>query len=325
MAKVDWSDLIHGSEPKFKQRKSSTPNSELPPPAPNEPANFQRPPVLWIALSAAGLLLGAILTYFVYDLSRQQAHQHEAFQAFSEEMSQTLQLVERRLDEDSDRISDLDSQVEVTMERVGVTQRELNRARALAQELKDEQRRNVEVFTREIEQKANAEQVAQLEQVSSEKFEGVDREISAVKNDVESTRQDLLETMSELSDLGLKVNEQGQMIATNMDGVEELRRRGERDYITFDLDKRVKTRVAGITLELRDTDTGPLDADIRIQANDTEIEHKDVSPNAPVNFYVGAKSVPYELVFNEISNKPDRVKGYISVPKGTLFEGPPQL
>lgn len=325
MAKVDWSDLIHGSEPKFKQPKSSTPNPELPPPPPGEPANFQRPPVLWIALSVAGLLLGAILTYFVYDLSRQQAHQREAFQAFSEEMSQTLQLVERRLDEDSDRISDLDSQVEVTMERVGVTQRELNRARALAQELKDEQRRNVEVFTREIEQKANAEQVAQLEQVSSEKFEGVDREISAVKNDVESTRQDLLETMSELSDLGLKVNEQGQMIATNMDGVEELRRRGERDYITFDLDKRVKTRVAGITLELRDTDTGPLDADIRIQANDTEIEHKDVSPNAPVNFYVGAKRVPYELVFNEISNKPDRVKGYISVPKGTLSEGPPQL
>lgn len=323
MKKGDLTELIYGSKAKPKAQKSLSSESRQADSA--TPGNSYRRQVLWITVSVVGLLLGATLTYFVYDLTRQQSLQRQAFQAFTEEISQTLQVVERRLDDSSDRIADLDSQIEVTMERVGVTQRELARARALAQQLKQEQEQNVAAFTREIQQKANLEKVAQLEEQSTQKFEGVDREISEVKNDVESTRQDLLETMSELTDLGLKVNDQGQMIATNLEGVEELRRRGERDYVTFDLEKNVKTRVAGITLELRDTDGSPRDADIRIYANDGEIERKDVSQNAPVNFYVGAKRVPYELVFNEISNKPDTVKGYVSVPKGELPEGPPQL
>jgi len=319
MDREDWTDLIYGS----KSRKPSGPESNEGETMPSESSARVR--VLWITVSAVALFLGGTLTYFVYDLSRQQSLQQQAFETFSEELSQTLELIERRLDDDADRIADLDSQIEVTMERVGVTQRELSRARSLAQQLKEEQKRNVEAFTREIQQKANVEKVAQLEKQSSEKFDGVDREISEVKNDVESTRQDLLQTMSELTDLGLKVNEQGQMIATNMDGVEELRRRGERDYVTFDLEKRVKMRLADITVELRDTDDNPLDADIRIYADDGEMEHKDVSQNAPVNFYVGPRRVPYELVLNEIGHKPDRVKGYISVPKGELPEGPPQL
>jgi hypothetical protein len=323
MGKGELTDLLVNSKSKPKPSESSSSEPEQTEVVePKESGGF---PIIWIAISVVGLLLGAVLTYFVYDLNRQQSLQRQAFQAFAEEMSQTLQVIERRLDDDSDRIADLGSQIEVTMERVGVTQRELSRARALAQQLKEEQERNVVAITREIQQKANAEQVAQLEQQSSQKFDGVDREINEVRNDVKSTRDDLLETITELSDLGVKVNEQGQMIATNMEGVEELRRRGERDYVTFDLEKKVKMRVAGITLELRDTDGNPLDADFRIYANDTEIEHKDVAQNVPVNLYVGAKRVPYELVLNEISNKPDRVKGYISVPKGALPDGPPQL
>ena len=67
------------------------------------------------------------------------------------------------------------------------------------------------------------------------------------------------------------------------------------------------------------------DADIRIYADDTGVERKDIPQNTPVNFYVGTERIPYELVLNEISNKPDVVKGYISVPKGSLPEGAPQL
>lgn len=289
------------------------------------PRNSRRPSALWIVVSVAALILGATISYFFYDLSRRQSLQQETFLAYAEQISQKLEVFERRLDEDSDRIADLSSQIEVTMERVGVTQRELSRARALAQQLKEEQERNVAAITLEIEQKANVQEVAELERQATQKFDGVDREISEVKNEVETAREDLAKTITELSDLGVKVNEQGQMIATNLEGVEELRRRGERDYLTFELEKKVRTRVAGITLELRDTDGSPRDADIRIYANDTEVEHNDVSQNVPVNLYVGAKRIPYELVFNEILHKPDRVKGYLSVPKGELPDGPPQL
>ena len=212
------------------------------------------------------------------------------------------------------------------MDRVGVTRTELGRARALADRLKEEQDRNVEALTLEIERKASLEEVVDLERESGQRFEDVDQEITTVKGDVQSTRQDLLDTMAELSSLGVEVNEQGQMVATNMTGVEELRRRGERDFAIVDLSKNVRTRVAGIILELRDTDGGDApDADIRIYADDTGVERNDIPQNTPVNFYVGTERIPYELVLNEITNKPDWVRGYISVPKGSLPEGAPQL
>ncbi|MDA2925713.1 hypothetical protein MYX78_00525 [Acidobacteria bacterium AH-259-G07] len=315
MGKADLTDMLLGSKS----------NSELGQAQSVAPRNSEKKPLLWIAVSVVALLLGATLIYFINDLSRQQALQLQAFQTHTEQMSQALQLIERRLDGDADQIADLASQIQVTMGRVGVTQRELARARVLAQQLKKEQQQNVATLSKEIQQKANAEKVAQLEQQSTRKFEGVDREISGVKEDVKSTRQELLDTVAELSDLGVKVNGQGQMIATNLAGVEELRRRGERDYVTFDLKKKVKTRVAGITLELRDTDGDPRDADIHIYANDTRMERQDVPQNVPVNLYVGTERIPYELVFNEIFHKPDMVTGYISIPKGKLSEGSPQL
>ncbi len=282
------------------------------------------------AVAVAALILGAALAYGVNQLSEQfgeqQALLREDFETRMDALDQSLEVVGSRLQEDSDRMATLGSQIQVTMDRVGVTRTELGRARALADRLKEEQDRNVEALTLEIERKASLEEVVDLERESGQRFEDVDQEITTVKGDVQSTRQDLLDTMAELSSLGVEVNEQGQMVATNMTGVEELRRRGERDFAIVDLSKNVRTRVAGIILELRDTDGGDApDADIRIYADDTGVERNDIPQNSPVNFYVGTERIPYELVLNEITNKPDWVRGYISVPKGSLPEDAPQL
>ena len=282
------------------------------------------------AIAVTALILGAALAYGVNQLSEQfseqQALLREDFETRMDALDQSLEVVGSRLEDNGDRMATMGSQIQVTMDRVGVTRTELGRARALADRLKEEQDQNVEALTREIERKASLEEVVDLERESGQRFEDVDQEITTVRGDVESTRQDLIDTIAELSSLGVEVNEQGQMVATNMTGVEELRRRGERDYATVDLQKNVRTRVAGIVLELRDTDGGDApDADIRIYADDTGVERKDIPQNTPVNFYVGTERIPYELVLNEISNKPDVVKGYISVPKGSLPEGAPQL
>ncbi len=282
------------------------------------------------AIAVTALILGGALAYGVNQLSEQLSEQQallrEDFETRMDALDQSLEVVGSRLQESGDRMATLGSQIQVTMDRVGVTQTELGRARALADRFKEEQDRSVEALTREIESKASLEEVVVLERESGQRFEEVDQEITTVKGDVQSTRQDLIDTMAELSSLGVVVNEQGQMVATNLTGVEELRRRGERDYATVDLQKNVRTRVAGIVLELRDTDGGDApDADIRIYADDTGVERKDIPQNTPVNFYVGTERIPYELVLNEISNKPDWVRGYISVPKGNLPEGAPRL
>jgi len=291
----------------------------------NRPTS-SRWPYLWIVISLIGLILIATLAYFVYGLNGQQKQQLLAFQAHSDKVDQALELVEKRLDGNAGQIATLESQLQVTMERIGVTERDLGRARALARRLEEEQKQHVTALKQDLQKKADAQKVTQLEEQSSQKFEGVDREISDVKAEVKTTREDLAGTIAELSNLGVKVNEQGQMIATNQTGLEELRRRGEREYVTFQLNKKVRKQVAGVTLELRDTDGGSApDADIRIYANDTEVDRNDIPQNVAVNFYVGAARTPYELVLNEISNKPDTCKGYISVPKDKLPTGPPGL
>lgn len=291
----------------------------------NPPTSSRRPP-LWIIISLIGLILIAILAYSLYGLNRQQKQQILAFQSHSDEMNQAMELVEKRLDENAGQIANLESQVQVTMERIGVTERDLSRARALANRLEQEQKQHVTELKQDLQKKADVQEVTQLEQQSTQKFEGVDRDISDVKAEVKTTQQDLAGTIAELSNLGVKVNDQGQMIATNQTGLEELRRRGEREYVTFQLNKKDRKQVASVALELRDTDGGSApDADIRIYANDTQVDRNDIPLNVAINFYVGAAQIPYELVLNEITNKPDTCKGYISVPKDQLPTVPPEL
>jgi len=291
----------------------------------NPPTSSRRIP-LWIVISLIGLILIAILAYSIYGLNRQQKQQILAFQSHSDEMNQAMELVEKRLDENAGQIANLESQVQVTMERIGVTERDLSRARALANRLEQEQKQHVTELKQDLQTKADVQEVTQLEQQSTQKFEGVDRDISDVKAEVKTTQQDLAGTIAELSNLGVKVNDQGQMIATNQTGLEELRRRGEREYVTFQLNKKDRKQVASVALELQDTDGGSApDADIRIYANDTQVDRKDIPLNVAVNFYVGAAQIPYELVLNEITNKPDTCKGYISVPKNKLPTVPPEL
>ena len=314
MTRKDLSDLLIGNK--------LTPEepSGAPTPPSGKPRVGPKNSVLPILLSVLALVLGALLAYFIW----QQTEQLKGLQAHDHKLNQTLELIVKRLDGNNHQLATLDSQIRVTMDRVGVTQNEQERAYRIALELREEQERSVKVLTREIEAKADADQVTHLEKTSGQRFDGVDQVITSVKEDVENTRQDLLDTMAELATLGVRVNEQGQLIATNESGVEELRRRGERDYVEFRLRKKRKVRVAGITLELRDTDLGDHpDADLRIYANDSMMQRKDIPLNTPLNFYVGIERTPYELVVNQILDR--SCTGYISAPKGKLPQGPPSL
>ncbi len=207
------------------------------------------------------------------------------------------------------------------MERVGLTQRDLKRAQELAVQLKEEQARSVVALTEEIALKAQA--VADFQAEAGQKFEGVDEEISTVKDSVASNQKELTDTLKKLTALGVRVTEHGNMIATTTVGLDELRRRGERDYVTFDFRKKKKSKVAAITVELRKADRKRKRADLHISVDDGKMERKNINVNTPVNFYVGTQRIAYELVINEVLK--DRIIGYISVPKGKLPQGAPSL
>ncbi len=314
MAGKDLSDLL--VNPHAGKKRTSSETS-----APAPAVSRSRPPRASVdvvsVLAIVALLLGGVLGYFLYQQNLQA-------QAFSEQMDvvgQTLELVVRRLDGNGDQLASLQSKQEVTMERVGVTQRDLKRAQDLAVQLKEEQEMNVAALTQEIYEKA--QEVAAFQEEAGHKFEGVDEEISTVRDSVALNQEELTNTLAKLTELGVQVTAQGNMIATTGDGLAELIRRGEREYVTFDFLKKKRAQIAAISVELRKADTKRQRADLHIFVDDRKMERKNVNVNTPVNFYVGTEKLRYELVINQVLK--DQIKGYVSVPKGKLPPGTPSL
>ncbi len=313
MAGKDLSDLL--VNPHARPGKSSGSSTPTPPVAGSRPSRNTM--TLVTVLSIAALALGTVLGYFLW----QQSVQARAFKDQMEVVGQTLELVVRRLDGNGDQLASLQSRQEVTMERVGVTQRDLKRAQELAVQLKEEQVRSVAALTEEIALKA--QEVAEFQAEAGQKFEGVDEEISTVKDSVANNQKELTQTLAKLTTLGVRVTEHGNMIATTSDGLDELIRRGEREYVTFDFLKKRRAQVGNISVEERKADTKRQRADLYIFVDDRRMERKNINVNTPVNFYVGTEKVNYELVINKVLK--DQIKGYVSVPKGKLPPGTPSL
>lgn len=200
-----------------------------------------------------------------------------------------------------DNYANLKAQFDVTGERLGLTQDELNRARILARQIKEEQRRTAEQLAGQIELQQN-----QLGSLTGE--------VSDVKGDVAATQEALEKTQMRLErtigDLGLKSG----LIARNRDELEELKSRGERDYFEFDLRKSKKyARVGSISVRLNKTDRKRQKYTMTLLANDKRIEKKDKTLLEPVQFYLKGTRHLLEIVVYEVEN--NRVAGYLSVPK----------
>jgi DNA repair exonuclease SbcCD ATPase subunit len=145
---------------------------------------------------------------------------------------------------------------------------------------------------------------------------GVKTDVGGVKTDVATTQADLAATKSQLTRV---VGDQGVMsglIATNHDELEELKRRGERNYYEFTLQKGAQpSNVGTIKLQLKKVDNKHSKFTLNVSADDKTIEKKDKNLDEPVQFYSGkAPMLLYELVVNSIGK--NSVTGYLSTPKG---------
>jgi hypothetical protein len=186
--------------------------------------------------------------------------------------------------------------------RVGSTGKELRRARAMVEQLQNEQRQQADKLKQEIAQKADQQQVGALSQ-----------DVSATRADLESTKKVLDATRA---DLGMARSELGTLIARNHDEIEVLRKMGERDYFEFVLDKNQAQRVAGVGLILKKTNPKRHRFNVSLLADDMEIEKKDRTVNEPIFFYLRGSKRFYELVVNKVEST--KVMGYLSAPKGAV-------
>jgi len=162
---------------------------------------------------------------------------------------------------------------------------------------------------------------ARLRQEQNQQFEGVRTEqkaqkqqIDGVRTDVTATRGDLEVTKAKLDktigDLGV----QSGLIAHTREDLDQLKRRGDRNYFEFTLAKGKRpTRVATVAMQLKKTNPKRGSFTLNLTADDWTIEKRDRNIFEPMQFYSGRDRQLYEVVVMSVDKS--QVSGYLSTPK----------
>src|SRR5271154_4609750 len=194
------------------------------------------------------------------------------------------QALAAEVDKTNTRIADLKGQLDVTSQKLGLTQDELARARGLSQTIKKQQ----EESDTQLRQ-----QIGAVQQDATTKIGAVTTQLTGTQSDVAATKADLEATKSKLQTTVGDLGVQSGLIATNHDEVEELKRLGERDIFEFTLQKSSKgpEHIGPIQVQLRKVDTKHYKYTLNVVADDKSIEKKDKTVGEPIQFYVkGARA-----------------------------------
>jgi hypothetical protein len=130
-----------------------------------------------------------------------------------------------------------------------------------------------------------------------------------VKNDLDATKSKLDRATG---DMGVMSG----LIARNHDDLEELKRKGDRNYYEFTVQKsKTPQRVGPVQMSLNKTDQKKSKYTMTVLADDKSIEKRDKTAGEPVQFYVkGAQHyAPYEIVVFDVGK--NQITGYLSTPK----------
>jgi len=221
--------------------------------------------------------------------------------------------------QDNSKISQLSSDLDVVTKRMGITAQELQQSHAVAQQLKQENAQTAQRLRRELAAKADTKAVLQfreeatnklteVQQEASTKIAGVTGDVQVVRTDLDATREDLASSKKDLNGL----------IARNSTELADLRRRGERNYVEFDINKsKGFEHIGDVLVQLKKTDVKKQKFDVAINADDSSILKKDRTANEPITFLVGRDRLRYEIVVNYVDK--DRIRGYLSTPKDKLL------
>ena len=194
-------------------------------------------------------------------------------------------------------------------QRLGMTQQELQSRMSARTAALERQQRDAEERLA-AEQKS---QTSQLSQVSGE-VAGVRSDLGSTKTDLASTKTDLEATKGKLERTIGDLQVQSGLIARNHDDLEELKRRGDRNYYEFTLQKGAHpTPVSTVSLQLKKADAKKSRFTLNVVADDKTIEKKDRTVAEPMQFYTGRDRVLYEVVVLSVGK--NQINGYLSTPK----------
>jgi hypothetical protein len=158
--------------------------------------------------------------------------------------------------------------------------------------------------------------LSQVKKESQEQIGAVATEVGGAKKDIEATKTDLEATKGKLERATGDMGVMSGLIARNHDDLEDLKRRGDRNYYEFTLTKSKNGQKVGPTqLTLNKTDPKKSKYTLTVLVDDRTIEKKDKTAGEPVQFYVkgASRMSPFEIVVFDVSK--NQATGYLSTPK----------
>src|SRR6266849_10618380 len=167
-------------------------------------------------------------------------------QGLSKSLEQN-KILTAQLDQANSRLAELKGQMDVTSQKIGMTQAELADARSRAEAIRKQQTAS--------DQKLS-EKIAQAQKESAAQIGAVATDVTGAKKDIEATRTDLEATKSKLDRAAGDMGVMSGLIAHNHDDLEELKRRGDRNYYEFTLQKaKTPQRVGPVQMSVNKTDS----------------------------------------------------------------------
>lgn len=254
----------------------------------------------WVGLAIAGLgvisLGGLGLGWSALNQSKSA---EQSVQAALKQQNDTLS---QRLAKTDDQNQQLQSDLKVVTDKLNLTQEQLISARKQSKAAVvayDKKLNGLESNVKtELATKASTEDVSKL-----------NGDVSGVRNDLDDTKNKLERATG---DMGVMSG----LIARNHDDVEELKRRGDRNYYEFTLTKTKNGQKVGPTqLTLTKTDPKKSKYTLTVLVDDRTIEKKDKTAGEPIQFYVkgASRMSPYEIVVFDVGK--NQATGYLSTPK----------
>ena len=262
------------------------------------PEIIETKPPIWLTVVAIAALVAA-LGGLGWSLGLQN-HLTVAEQKLAAANQQNSVLAEK-LEETNERMK---AQGEALGQSVGLTQKQL------------EDKSNQLVATQAATARLAREQSDTEKQVGAVQTDvsSVKTDVGGVKTDVASTQADLAATKSQLTRVMGDAGVMSGLIATNHDELQELKRKGERNYYEFTLQKGAPAQNVGtIKVQLKKVDVKRSKFTLAVSSDDKNIDKKDKNLDEPIQFYSGKSPALFEIVVNNVAK--NQVTGYLSTPK----------
>ena len=254
----------------------------------------------WVGLAIAALggvsLVGLGLGWSALNQSKSVEQSTQA------SLKQQNDALAQRLGKTEDQNQQLQSDLKVVTDKLNVTQEDLVKARK-------QTKASVAAYDKKLSGLESNVNTQLASKASTDDVTKLNGDVSGVKNDLDATKSKLDRATG---DMGVMSG----LIARNHDDLDELKRKGDRNYYEFTIQKsKTPQRVGPVQMSLNKADQKRSKYTMTVLADDKSIEKKDKTAGEPVQFYVKGTQhyAPYEIVVFDVGK--NQITGYLSTPK----------